>query len=83
MFQYSFERGLKTFDFTIGDEPYKRDWFNQEMKLYDHTSAATLRGWMAIMPARAMRAVKRVVRQNPAIWSMVRKTRMMVSSLRR
>jgi CelD/BcsL family acetyltransferase involved in cellulose biosynthesis len=83
MFQYAFDRGLKVFDFTIGDEPYKRDWFDQEMKLYDHASAATLRGWMAIMPARALRAIKRVVRQNPMVWSAVRKARMTVSSLRR
>ena len=83
MFQYAFERGLKTFDFTIGDEPYKRDWFDSEMKLYDHASAATFRGWLTIMPARVMRAIKRAVRQNPIVWSMVRKTRMMVSSLRR
>jgi CelD/BcsL family acetyltransferase involved in cellulose biosynthesis len=83
MFQYAFDRGLKTFDFTIGDEPYKRDWFDIEMKLYDHAAAATLRGWMTITPARTMRAIKRVVRQNPTIWSIVRKARMTVSSLRR
>src|SRR4029079_7026406 len=68
MFQYAFERGLKTFDFTIGDEPYKRDCFDQAMKRYDTTSAATLRGWMAVTPAHVMRAIKRVIRQNPAIW---------------
>jgi hypothetical protein len=38
---------------------------------------------MAIMPARALRAIKRVVRQNPMVWSAVRKARMTVSSLRR
>jgi CelD/BcsL family acetyltransferase involved in cellulose biosynthesis len=83
MFQYAFGRGLKVFDFTIGDEPYKRDWYDTEMRLYDHASAATLRGWMTVMPAQAMRTVKRYVRQNPAIWSVVRKARMMASSLRR
>jgi CelD/BcsL family acetyltransferase involved in cellulose biosynthesis len=83
MFQYAFGRGLKVFDFTIGDEPYKRDWYDTETRLYDHASAATLRGWMAVMPAQAMRLVKRHVRQNPAIWSVVRKARMMASSLRR
>lgn len=83
MFRYSIERGLKVFDFTIGDEPYKRDWCDSEMRLYDYASAETPRGWLMIMPARAMRGVKRVVRQNPAIWSIVRKARMMASSLRR
>jgi CelD/BcsL family acetyltransferase involved in cellulose biosynthesis len=83
MFQYAFGRGLKIFDFTIGDEPYKRDWYDAEMRLYDHVSAASLRGWMSVMPARAMRLIKRRVRQNPAVWSVVRRARMMASSLRR
>jgi len=83
MFQYAMGRGLKMFDFTIGDEPYKRDWYDVEMRLYDYASPATLRGWVAFIPAQAMRRLKRRVRQNPAIWSMVRKARMMASSLRR
>ena len=46
MLQYSIERGLKVFDFTIGDEPYKREWSDIEMRLYDHVSFATPRGAM-------------------------------------
>lgn len=83
IFQYAIARGFKLFDFTIGDEPYKRDWNDAELKLYDHTAPATLRGWTAYLPSLAMRQLKRVVRQNPAIWSVVRKLRMMASSLRR
>ena len=83
MFRYSIEHGLKVFDFTIGDEPYKRDWYDTEMRLYDHAAPATLRGWMTVLPVRAMRSIKRYVRNNPAVWSVVRKIRMTVSSLRR
>jgi hypothetical protein len=39
--------GLHRFDFTIGDEPYKREWSDTELALYDHAAAATLRGWPA------------------------------------
>ena len=38
------ERGYRIFDFTIGDERYKRDWCDTELKLYDYLSAATWRG---------------------------------------
>jgi CelD/BcsL family acetyltransferase involved in cellulose biosynthesis len=83
MFRYAIEHGLKVFDFTIGDEPYKRDWYDSEMRLYDHAAPATLRGWMTVLPVQAMRTIKRHVRNNPAIWSVVRKARIMASSLRR
>ena len=29
------DRGFRVFDFTIGDERYKRDWCDTEIKLYD------------------------------------------------
>jgi CelD/BcsL family acetyltransferase involved in cellulose biosynthesis len=29
------ERGCTIFDFTIGDEPYKRDWCEERQALYD------------------------------------------------
>ena len=39
-FQHAIGQGLNVFDFTIGDEPYKRDWHDTEMHLYDHVSPA-------------------------------------------
>jgi CelD/BcsL family acetyltransferase involved in cellulose biosynthesis len=83
MLRYSIERGLKVFDFTIGDEPYKHDWCDAEMRLYEFVSPATLRGWLVVTPAMAMRSLKRHVRQTPAIWAIVRKARMWAGSLRR
>jgi len=71
------------FDFTIGDEPYKRDWNDTETQLYDHASPVTLRGWVAFIRFRAMREIKRHVRKNPAIWAVTRKVRFMLSALRR
>ena len=35
LMQLAIERGLKIFDFTIGDERYKRDWCDTELKLFD------------------------------------------------
>ncbi len=32
------------FDFTVGDEPYKRDWSDTELRLHDYLAAVTLRG---------------------------------------
>ena len=40
--RYALERGCTLFDFTIGDEPYKRDWSDRELALYDHVARGDL-----------------------------------------
>ena len=40
LLRYATERGMKRFDFTIGDEPYKRDWCETEQQLFDYSAAA-------------------------------------------
>lgn len=47
------ERGFRVFDFTIGDEPYKRKWCETELTLFDHISVATLRGALVAVPLLA------------------------------
>ncbi len=42
---YAIQRGLRLFDFTIGDEPYKLEWSDLRLKLYDYGAAASVRGW--------------------------------------
>jgi CelD/BcsL family acetyltransferase involved in cellulose biosynthesis len=49
------ERGFRVFDFTIGDEPYQRDWCETELTLFDHISVATLRGALVAVPLLARR----------------------------
>jgi len=42
------ERGVKTFDFLRGDEPYKKLWANEERRLYHVVVRAQgLTGWIA------------------------------------
>ena len=53
------DRGFRVFDFTIGDERYKRDWCDTELKLYDHIAAATWRGALVAMPMLAVQRLKR------------------------
>ena len=45
--RYALEHGCDVFDFTIGDEPYKREWCDAEIRLCDYVSAVSLRGWLA------------------------------------
>ncbi len=62
------ERGLGLFDFTIGDEPYKRDWCDREIVLYDHLAPASLRAHPISFAIGAFRGAKRIVKQNPKLW---------------
>ena len=79
---YAIGHGCDTFDFTIGDERYKRDWCDAELKLYDHVAIATARGAMVAGPLLAAGAVKRWIKQTPMVWNAFVKVRSIAGSLR-
>jgi CelD/BcsL family acetyltransferase involved in cellulose biosynthesis len=82
LLRYAIHVGLQKFDFSVGDERYKHEWCDSEMKLYDHLSAARLRGLAIVLPLMAARRVKRWIKQTPALWRAYRKARTMMGSLR-
>jgi CelD/BcsL family acetyltransferase involved in cellulose biosynthesis len=69
LLHYAIDRGLRIFDFTIGDERYKRDWCDTELKLYDYIAAATWRGALVAMPMLAAQRLKRRIKQTPVLWN--------------
>jgi CelD/BcsL family acetyltransferase involved in cellulose biosynthesis len=75
LMRYAIERGCDAFDFTIGDEPYKRDWCDTELKLYDHIAAVTPRGWLVAAPVMLARRAKRAIKQSPLLWRLVTRLR--------
>lgn len=75
------ERGFATYDFTIGDEPYKRDWCDDAIPLYDHLSSATLHGALLLAPVAAKTRLKRVIKQTPALWDAFRRARSLAGRL--
>jgi len=77
------EQGFTRFDFTIGDERYKLDWYDTEMKLYDHVAAATPRGWPAMLLLLGFRRLKRAIKQNPTLWGAFTRARATLGALRR
>jgi CelD/BcsL family acetyltransferase involved in cellulose biosynthesis len=80
--RYATEHGCKLFDFTIGDEPYKREWCDIEIGLCDYVAPASFRGWLAAVPAAAVRGIKRRIKRSPAAWAVARKLRMLTGSMR-
>jgi CelD/BcsL family acetyltransferase involved in cellulose biosynthesis len=76
-------RGFKRFDFTIGDEPYKRDWCETEQQLHDYSTAATLRGWPATALSLGWRRAKRAIKQTAPLWTVAMRVRAAIASLRK
>jgi CelD/BcsL family acetyltransferase involved in cellulose biosynthesis len=74
-------RGLRRFDFTIGDERYKNEWCDQHLRLYDYGAAATWRGWPASALSAARRRLKRTIKQTPVIWRAASQLRSLYGAL--
>ncbi len=83
LLRYAIGRGLQRFDFTIGDERYKLEWCDSDLKLYDYAAAATLRGWPARCASAARRRLKRVIKQTPWMWKAVSDARSALGTLSR
>ena len=75
------DREFRIFDFTIGDERYKRDWCDTELKLYDFIAAATWRGALVAMPMLAAQRLKRRIKQTPVVWNLFSAGRALFGSL--
>lgn len=73
--------GLRRFDFTVGDEPYKLEWSDTHIKLGDYAAAATLRGAPALARSIAQRRIKRFIKQTPAAWRAVSRLRTRIGPL--
>lgn len=46
LIEFSISKRLKYFDFTIGDENYKKDWCNEQMILFSYTKAQSFSGFL-------------------------------------
>ena len=80
---HAIERGLRRFDFTIGDERYKQEWCDTHVQLFDFTVAVTWRGVPARCWSMVQRRIKRWIKQSPFAWDLVVRLRLAVASLSR
>jgi CelD/BcsL family acetyltransferase involved in cellulose biosynthesis len=83
LLKYAISRGLARFDFTVGDEPYKRDWNDTEQQLHDYSAAVTIRGWPSAIIASSWRGIKRTIKHTAPLWNAVVKLRSAVAAMRK
>jgi len=67
--------GIKIFDFSVGDEPYKRAWCEIETRQFDVLVPLTAKGHAAAALKRAKARAKGFVKNNPAAWRLARLVR--------
>jgi len=66
------EAGLSTFDFSVGDEGYKRQWCDIETRPFDVAVPLTAKGRLAVGLRRGLAGARRFVKANPRLWSAIR-----------
>lgn len=75
LLRHAIEKRFRKFDFTIGDEPYKRDWADGVIRPHDHLEAVTTVGHAAVAAMLGFRRLKRFIKQTPALWAMYSRLR--------
>jgi CelD/BcsL family acetyltransferase involved in cellulose biosynthesis len=80
LLRHAIAGGYKHFDFTIGDEPYKRDWSDVEMKVFDHLESRTLLGWPVVAGETLYLRLKRLIKQTPVLWNAYSRARRLVTA---
>ena len=68
LMRWAAERGVTTFDFTIGDESYKSAWCEKSIELFDHRKAITFRGLITTTGTHVSKSIKRMIKQSPKLW---------------
>jgi CelD/BcsL family acetyltransferase involved in cellulose biosynthesis len=71
LFQWCLEHKITIFDFTVGDEAYKKDWCDEELPLYQYLCARSGKGRLF----RTYSAARVFLLNNKYVLSAVRKIR--------
>jgi CelD/BcsL family acetyltransferase involved in cellulose biosynthesis len=83
MFRSAIERNCERFDFTIGDEPYKREWSDIEVRLFDLLEGGTLLGHLSIVGKAALRRADLFICERPALRRPLSRIRHQLRAFRR
>jgi CelD/BcsL family acetyltransferase involved in cellulose biosynthesis len=81
--RYAIGRGCGAFDFTIGDERYKREWCDGQITLFDHVRPVTLRGLPLAARLTAVCRIKHFIKQTPALWDAAYRFRAFIGPMTR
>lgn len=69
------DKGFALYDFSVGDEPYKRLWCDTEITQFDVLVPLSFKGRIYMRGLRLLAAAKGAVKNNPVIWNFIKRLR--------
>lgn len=73
--QEACEQGFDIYDFSVGDEHYKRLWCNIEIRHFDIAVPVSVKGRFLAAGLSGVTAAKRFVKQNRVVWGLAKRLR--------
>ena len=73
--QEACERGFDVYDFSVGDEPYKRLWCDIEIQHFEVLAPLTLKGRALATTMRQGARAKAFIKKNPTVWKLTKMLR--------
>jgi CelD/BcsL family acetyltransferase involved in cellulose biosynthesis len=64
--------GLEVYDFSVGDEPYKRLWCDIETRHFDVVVPLTAKGTLLARSLRLKAGVKAWIKNSPTVWKLTK-----------
>ena len=73
--QEACELGFEVYDFSVGDEPYKRLWCDIEVQHFEVLAPLTLKGRALATTMRQGARAKAFIKNNPTVWKLTKMLR--------
>ncbi|MFD1982627.1 GNAT family N-acetyltransferase [Mesorhizobium newzealandense] len=73
--QEACETGIEVYDFSVGDEPYKRLWCDIETQQFEVLIPLTLKGRVLALTLRQGAGIKAFIKNSPTIWKLTKMLR--------
>jgi CelD/BcsL family acetyltransferase involved in cellulose biosynthesis len=73
--QEACERGFEVYDFSVGDEPYKRLWCDIEVQHFEILAPLTFKGRALTHGLRQGARLKAFIKHSPTIWKLTKLVR--------
>jgi CelD/BcsL family acetyltransferase involved in cellulose biosynthesis len=69
------DQGFDIYDFSVGDEPYKRQWCDLEIQHADVLIPLTAKGRIYALGLRSLSRAKGTIKNNARMWSLIKRLR--------
>jgi CelD/BcsL family acetyltransferase involved in cellulose biosynthesis len=68
-------QGFDVYDFSVGDEPYKRQWCDLEIRHADVLMPLTTKGRVYAFGLSSSARIKGAIKNNATLWALIKRLR--------